>query len=49
MTKHSRLGLTLLALAGTTALACSELNAPLYFRATPSSRRATTSRFRPAA
>ena len=29
MTKHSRL--VLLALAGTTALACSELNAPLYF------------------
>lgn len=30
MTKHSRL--ILLALAGTTALACSELNAPLYFQ-----------------
>jgi hypothetical protein len=29
MTKHSRL--TLLALAGTMALACSEMNAPLYF------------------
>jgi hypothetical protein len=33
MTKHSGIssGLVLLALAGTTALACSELNAPLYF------------------
>ena len=31
MTKNSRLRLTLLALTGTTALACSEMNAPLYF------------------
>ncbi len=31
MTKHSQLGLTLLALVGTTALACSEMNAPIYF------------------